>query len=346
MSELVVDVTEVLDPAKGSTAVVLSSPGQTVIDNDTGTITFEHKSAAWMLADATAAFNDAKDLVPLIDSPAMYTEAGEVLKKLTDSHKTLDEERLSTTLPLRDRVEQINAAYNPAINKRKEAAELVKQGMLTFQQEEDRKRREAERQAALRAEEERRRAAAEAAAAKRRAQEEADAARRAGEEKAALERTQAETRASEMRREADELDAAGNVARAAQLRSEANELLGIADEVAQTAMFDGEQAAAAATTMGALEAESFHAVAEMITPAAVSRTKVKASGVSTSYKYRANVVDKKALVAYIVANWDTCQHLLVVQQGQLDTLAQNQKEMFTFAGCELVKETVMSARRK
>jgi hypothetical protein len=149
-----------------------------------------------------------------------------------------------------------------------------------------------------------------------------------------------------MRAEADELEQAGNDARAAQLRMEANALLGIADEAAQTAIFEGEQIAAAATSMGEVEASAARLSAEMITPAAVSRTRVKASGISTSYKYRANVKDKKALVAYILANWDTCQHLLTIEQGKLDGIAQNQKEMFAFTGCELVKEAVMAARRK
>jgi hypothetical protein len=128
-------------PAGASTgATLLPGPGQTVIDNETGEITSSTRARACCWPRPPPCYNEAADLVPLIDTPAMYEEAGDVLKKITDSFKSLDEERLNTTKPLRDKVDAINDAYKPAIEKRKEAADLVKKGMLTFEQEEDRKR--------------------------------------------------------------------------------------------------------------------------------------------------------------------------------------------------------------
>jgi hypothetical protein len=337
---------EVLDPAKPAAVPALSGPNMTVIDNDTGVISYQRKGAGLLLAEAVAVHKDACDLAPLIDSDMMYSEAGELLKKITDSFKTLDEERLSTTKPLRDKVEDINADYKPAVEKRKEAADVLKRGMLTYDAEQERKRKLAEAEARARAEAERRRAEAEARAAREEAEARAAEERRLAEARAAEERRLADERSAAMRREAEEQEAAGNAARADQLRAQEAEMLDAAENTVQTALFAGEQAACAAIAEGNLHAESAAAVAEMITPAAVNIAAPKTAGITKSYRYKANVTDAKAVLQHVLANWDTCNHLVTIEQGKLDNLAQNQKERFNFPGCELVKEAALSSRRK
>lgn len=339
------DQVEVLPPLR-SVAAAIQGPGQAVIDADTGSVTFEHKSASLLLAEAVTVHSEASDLAECIDSDAMYGEAADLLKKITDSFKTLDEQRLASTKPLRDKVTEINNDYAPAIEKRKEAAELLKGGMLSYDREVERKRQKAEAEARARAEEERKRAEAEARAARERAEQEAAAARKAAEERAAQERQSAEQNAQQMRTQADELDAAGNFARAAQLRADANAVLGIAEEAAQTAMFEGEQVASAATAHGEFEAESMTAVAQMITPAAPAISRPRATGVSTRKVYAARINDPKALLAHVLANWDALNHLVTINETKVSKLAQDQKERFNLPGCELTTENAISARRR
>lgn len=63
-------------------------------------------------------------------------------------------------------------------------------------------------------------------------------------------------------------------------------------------------------------------------------------------KYRAEVVDMKKLLAYVVANPQWI-NLIEVRQGDLDRLANQMKEAFPFPGCALRTETVVrtAARR-
>lgn len=344
MSAVLSSNVEVLPAARPAAAV--QGPGDTVIDANTGTITFEHKGRDLLLAEANVVYDDAKDLAPLIDSDAMYQEGAELLKKVTDSHKTLDEKRLETTKPLRDKVEEINDDYKPAIQRLKDAGELIKQGMLTYDRRVEAERQEAERQARVRAEEERRRAAEEAEAARRRAAEEAEATRKQAEEDAAAARAAAEEKAAGLRKEAEQLDAAGNFARAEQLRAEARELLGEAEEVVQTTMFAAEQQASTIQANAQVEAEALTNVAQMVTPQAVSIARPRAAGVSTRKVYAARINDPKAALAHILANWDTCNHLVELLQAKFDRLASDQKERFSFPGCELTTENAISSRRR
>lgn len=336
---------EVLPPLRPIAAAILG-PGQTVIDADTGTITYEHKSRELLLAEAVAAHTEAADLAPLIDSPVMYEEAGGLLKKLTDRFKSLDEQRLASTKPLRDKVDEINDDYKPAVAKLKEAAEVVKGGMLSYDREVERKRQQTEAEARQRAAEERRRAEAEAAAARKRAEDEATAARLQAEQRAADERRIAEENAHRMYGEADSLEVGGDIAGASKLRSEANAILGIAEDAAQTALFEGEQIAAAAAANAEAEADAMTAVAQMVTPAATSIARPRASGVSTRKVYGASITDQKALLAHVLANYDALNHLVSIEEAKVNKLAQDQKERFSLPGCELTIGNTLAARRR
>lgn len=73
----------------------------------------------------------------------------------------------------------------------------------------------------------------------------------------------------------------------------------------------------------------------------------KVSGAPSGVKkYRAEVVDMKKLLAYVVANPQWI-NLVEIRQGDLDRLANQMKEAFPFPGCALRVETVVrtAARR-
>jgi len=97
---------------------------------------------------------------------------------------------------------------------------------------------------------------------------------------------------------------------------------------------------------GQQEAEALRMAAQMTTGATVAIAKPRATGASSSIKYTAEVVDQKAFVQYVLNNWDTMNHLLTIEQGKLNTMAQNQKDRFKVGGCELRTHRQMAVRRK
>jgi uncharacterized membrane protein YqiK len=149
-----------------------------------------------------------------------------------------------------------------------------------------------------------------------------------------------------MRAEADELEAAGNDARAEQLRAEARALLGEAEAVAQTAIFEGENLANAATVHGNAEAEAMTAVASMVTPSTPMVSRPRAAGVSTRKTYSAKVNNAQVLIAHVLANWDALNHLVVIDAAKVNKLASDQKDRFKLPGCELVIGDQIAARRR
>jgi hypothetical protein len=69
----------------------------------------------------------------------------------------------------------------------------------------------------------------------------------------------------------------------------------------------------------------------------------KVAGISTRRLYRAQVVDKAALLAFVVQT-PAFANLVVVDEGALNALARAQKDGFALPGCKLVVEDVLSAR--
>jgi hypothetical protein len=69
----------------------------------------------------------------------------------------------------------------------------------------------------------------------------------------------------------------------------------------------------------------------------------KAAGISTRRLYRAQVVDKAALLAFVVQT-PAFANLVVVDESALNALARAQKDGFALPGCKLVVEDSVSAR--
>jgi uncharacterized membrane protein YqiK len=123
-----------------------------------------------------------------IDSPAMYTAAGDELRGIKKRKDEIEELRFSLTRPLDTAKSRIMDLFRRPVARLEEAEALLKKGMLTYQQAEREKqekaRREAEAKArAEREEQERQRKAA--LEAEQKALAEAEEARRAGDASAA-----------------------------------------------------------------------------------------------------------------------------------------------------------------
>lgn len=337
---------EVLDRAKSTAVPALAGPGITVIDATTGSVTFEYKTPALMLAEAQLQLQEATDLVPLIDSDSMYEEAGTLLQTIVGAWKSLDEMRLSTTKPLREKVDTINSDFAPAINVRKQAEAALKSGMTGYFDRKEAERQRLQREQERLAAEERRRAQAEAAERERQAQAEARRQREVAESEARDRKAAADLEAQRLRDEAAALQAQGNTAGAQELQAQADDTIDTVETSNQSLMFAAEEQVANTLQTAANDAENLRMGAEMTTASAVASTRPKVSGIGAMKRYAAEVVDPKAFIAYALANWETMNHLISIETGKLSTMAQNQKEMFNIPGCKLVAETKLSSRRK
>ncbi len=137
-----------------------------------------------------------------IDSPEMLAIAGDELREITSRRKKIEEMRLSLTRPLDESKKRIMDLFRGPTERLEEAEQLLRKGVLTYQQAEREKaeklRREAEvKQAAERAKAER--AQREAERAEREARE---AAQHATTEAERIAATQAAAQAAAAREEA------------------------------------------------------------------------------------------------------------------------------------------------
>lgn len=146
---------------------------------------------------AQDALSTAKSYV--IDSPEMYELAADELQQIKALQKNVETQRTAITGPMNAALKAVNALFKAPGDWLDEAEKILKRSMLSFQQEEERKRREAQRIADEAAAKERARIAAEAAAAQARADAEAE----------------------ELRKQAEQAKQTGDVETAARLESQA-----------------------------------------------------------------------------------------------------------------------------
>ena len=115
-----------------------------------------------MLTEASAAYAIASTLV--IDSDDMYAVAAEEVRDIKAKHKSLEERRKGMVGGLNTVVKQINDLFRPALDRLENGESAIKKLMVTYQSEQEAKRREAQRIADQEAATERQRLQAEAAA--------------------------------------------------------------------------------------------------------------------------------------------------------------------------------------
>lgn len=118
-------------------------------------------------------FGDAEALATTVDklkitNNAEYTNSAEFLKQIKSTTKVLDDARKDITKPLDEAKKRVMDLFRGPIEKLAQAETVLKRAILTYSQEQDRIRKEAEAKAlaAARAEEERKRKALEERAAK------------------------------------------------------------------------------------------------------------------------------------------------------------------------------------
>lgn len=155
-----------------------------------------HKSAQDALATAKSY---------VIDGPEMFEMAAGELQQIKSLQKNVEKQRTDITGPMNAALKAVNALFKAPADWLDQAEATLKRAMLSYQQAEEAKRREAQRAAEAAAAAERARIAAEAAAAEAMARAEAEALRKQAEaaekqgdvEAAARLASQAESRAEE-----------------------------------------------------------------------------------------------------------------------------------------------------
>lgn len=158
---------------------------------------------ATLQKSAQDALATAKSYV--IDCPDMYEMAAGELQQIKTLQKSVEKQRTDITGPMNAALKAVNVLFKAPSDWLDQAEQVLKRSMLTYQQEEQRKQREAQRIAEAAVAAERARIAQEAAAAQARADAEAEALRQQAEqakrtgdvESAARLASQAESRAEE-----------------------------------------------------------------------------------------------------------------------------------------------------
>lgn len=279
--------------------------------------------------------NDAMDLE--VDGQATYELGADIIKSVNRELKDFEEKRLAHTRPLDQYKSDVIAHYAGVVDTFHEALTMGKSKLLTYDQEQQRKREEVERQARQAAEIERKKqqeAAAEEARKSREAEEKAAAERRAAEE--------ARQREENARRQAEDAKRRGDEEAA---RKAEQERLA-AEQQAQAASQNAAQLEAVAET-SAQNAAEINVQAEVMSVPAVAIAAPRVRGISTSWSFSAEVVDLKALLQAIV---DGKEPVALIDMDALNKTvsarARTDKDQFVITGCKLIKSPKMAAGRK
>lgn len=255
----------------------------------------------------------------VIDSPVMYNAAGDELKSISSSIKTIEAQRVAITKPLTDAHKAVMDLFRRPLELREQAVALLKGSMMTYQRAEATKAAEQQRLVDETARVERERLAAEA-----RVQQE-ESARQA---KVASDAADAVSAAEQTRKDAE---AAGDREAAA----------------AAQALADEETRKQVAAQAASIEAHAMSASIEMTAAVTTAPTVIsmapKVSGISVAKTWKARITDKAALLAYIAAHPE-CLDWVEVKMAPLNGMAKALKNNMKIPGVEAFPEETMSAR--
>lgn len=275
-----------------------------------------------------------------IDSDSMLAIAGDELTTLKTHYKKLEEARKFHVGPLNEEVKYINNWFRDALACMDQAEGSLKRKMLTYQNEQERKRREeqARIEAAQRAE--RARIAAENAAREKAAREEA--ARRRAEQQAALERERAaQEEAAQRQREAEAAIRAGDEDRAKEAARLQIEAEAAAERQRQAAA--QAEADAAATLQAAAQQNAANDTAAAVMVAPVVSITPKLSGIATKATYKGKVTDLLALVQYIATHPEYVG-LVKGNETAINQLAKAQRDACKVEGILVYEDKTLAAR--
>lgn len=271
----------------------------------------------------------------VIDCPDMYEAAADDLKAVKAKFRELDAKRKEIVEPLNKAVKAVNDLFRPPLDYLTEAESVLKGALLTYDQEQEAKRKaEQERQEALaHAEQARLRAEAEAATrAEREARMEAERIEREAREKSAAE-ARAAAAAIAQAKTAEARKAAQKAAEEAAQRAEAERIAREAEAARRAA--EAQEAAAIAQE----KAE----IAELMPAPTVASQKPQVAGLSSREKYKAQVTDMHALVK-AVAERPELLGLLKVDESALNKMAGALKAALNIPGVRVYAERQLSSR--
>lgn len=273
------------------------------------TITYQAPDAVAMEAEATGVLTCSKEIN--ITTPAMYDLAAEELRAIKTRAKELDEQRKTITVPLDNAKKAVMDLFRRPIELLGEAEGVLKRGMLTYSEEQERLRRI--EQARL-----------DAIAKAERESIEAEA-------RAERERIAAEFKA---RAEAEAKVAAAAIAKAEGVEAKAAALRA-ADEAVIRAAQEQERQKEEVAAME-LSASVITAPVAYIAPAA-------AAGTSIRETWKAKCNDKAALIKFVSDN-PQFLNLLDVNDSALNQLAKAMKQSMKIGGCEAYIERGIASR--
>lgn len=277
----------------------------------------------------------------VIDSPEMYQTAVTELQQIKRKSKDLEEQRVGLVAPLNAVVKKINDMFRAPLDFLTQAESTIKQAMITYDREQERRAVEERRKAEEAAARERARIQAEAAAAEAKAKAEEDRLRA---EAQAAERKAAEARAEEerIRTEAEAAARAGDKARAEALEAQAKEQ----SRAAQAADVTAAKAESKADSKGEeVRAEELRAQAAMVqaAPVAVATATPKISGIAGKTKWKGEVKDKLALIKFVAANPQFIG-LVDANESAINKMASALKQAMNVDGVRVYEERQIAAR--
>ncbi len=297
-------------------------------------------SAAMTVADRLHAQGTAL----VIDSPAMYAEAGEELASIRSRWSAVEKQRVHLKEPYLEGGRRIDEFFREPLARLSDAGEVLKGKMLTFKQAED-----AKAAAARQVELDRQRAERETAEAQQREAAERERVARVEAERIKAEaQAKADREVAEARAAAAAAEAAGN----AQAAAEANAAAEAAEAEAATTIQEADAQANAVAVESQEQAEAAQAdidLADVAPAAPLPVSGAYSSAVSSRKSWKASEdVDKRALVIAAgkaaEAGDDTLLAYLDVNLPALNNLAKALKGAARVAGVRFHEAETLATR--
>lgn len=238
-----------------------------------------------------------------IDSTESLQDAANDRNDINDRHKAIEDQRKFLKEPSLEQGRRIDGFFKPVLETLIRARDTLGRKITDYTEAERRKQEQAEREAREQAERE--------AAAQR-----ALAAKAEAESKA---------KADALRRQAEDLRAAGKAGQAAKMESKA--------ESTEAA---GQQKAAEISLQAEMTA----------TAPVVVQEAPKAAGIGISYDYSAEVTDIALFVRHVVEKRPDLMALVEIKQAALNRQATSLREALNLPGVKLVKKPRVSDKRR
>ncbi len=286
-----------------------------------------------------ASANRSLELVEciVIDSPEMFVEADKELKAIKAAAAKLEEQRTSITRPLNDALRNVNDLFREPAAILATAERKLKGSMLTFQQEQERIAAEEQRRRDEEARQEQERLRREAEEREREAREEAtrlqaDAARLKAEGEAEAER---------LRQQAQQAQDEGRAGDAADLFVQAEARQDTAARVEDAVVTRSVEVLQQAQQ----QAQATLALARVTTAAPVASAVPKVKGLTTRGTWKAQCIDKMALIKAI-ADGKASPELVEIAQTELNKRARALGAELVVPGIRVWEEMQLASARR